>query len=43
MNVIGAYLFWYLVNCNLSAQAGAGIKEEVTSPYWENREKFAAS
>ena len=28
------------MNCNL---AGPGIKEEVTSPSWENREKFAAS
>ena len=31
------------MNCNLSDQAGPGIKEEVTSPSWENREKFAAS
>ena len=31
------------MNCNLSDQAGQGIKEEVTSPFWENREKFAAS
>ena len=31
------------MNCNLSDQAGPGIKEEVTSPTWENREKFAAS
>ena len=31
------------MNCNLSDQAGPGIKEEVTSPFWENREKFAAS
>ena len=31
------------MNCNLSDQAGSGIKEEVTSPSWENREKFAAS
>ena len=30
------------MNCNLSNQAGPGIKEEVTSPSWENREKFAA-
>ena len=30
------------MNCNLSDQAGPGIKE-VTSPSWENREKFAAS
>ena len=30
------------MNCNLSDQAGPGIKEEVTSPSWENREKFAA-
>ena len=29
--------------CNLSNQDGPGIKEEVTSPSWENREKFAAS
>ena len=42
-NFIGAYPCWYLVNCNLSDQAGPGIKEEVTSPSWENREKFAAS
>ena len=32
-----------MVNCNLSNQADTGIKEEVTSPSWENREKFAAS
>ena len=31
------------MNCNLSDQAGPGIKEEVTSPFWEIREKFAAS
>ena len=31
------------MNCNLSGQDGPGIKEEVTSPSWENREKFAAS
>ena len=31
------------MNCNLSHQAGPGIKEEVTSPSWENRAKFAAS
>ena len=31
------------MNCNLSYQAGPGIKEEVTSPSWENREMFAAS
>ena len=31
------------MNCNLSDQAGPGIKEEMTSPSWENREKFAAS
>ena len=31
------------MNCNLSNQAGPGIKEEVTSLSWENREKFAAS
>ena len=30
------------MNRNLSDQAGPGIKEEVTSPSWENREKFAA-
>ena len=30
------------MNCNLSDQAGLGIKE-VTSPSRENREKFAAS
>ena len=30
------------MNCNLSDQAGPGIKEEVTSPSCENREKFAA-
>ena len=31
------------MNCNLSDQAGPGIKEEVASPSWENREKFSAS
>ena len=31
------------MNCNLSDLAGPGIKEEVTSHSWENREKFAAS
>ena len=31
------------MTCNLSDQAGPGINEEVTSPSWENREKFAAS
>ena len=31
------------MRCNLSDQAGPGIKEEVTSPSWENREKFAVS
>ena len=31
------------MNYDLSDQAGPGIKEEVTSPSWENREKFAAS
>ena len=31
------------MNCNLRVQAGPEIKEEVTSPSWENREKFAAS
>ena len=31
------------MNCNLSDQAGPGIKEKVTSPSWENRKKFAAS
>ena len=31
------------MNCNLSDQAGPGIKEELISPSWENREKFAAS
>ena len=31
------------MNCNLSNQAGPGIKEEVTSHSWEHREKFAAS
>ena len=30
------------MNCSLSDQAGPGIKK-VTSPSWENREKFAAS
>ena len=40
---MGAYLFWYLVNCNLRVHAGQEIKGEVTSPSWENREKFAAS
>ena len=32
-----------MVNCNLRVQAGPEIKGEVTSPSWENREKFAAS
>ena len=32
-----------LVNCNLRVQAGPEIKGEVTSPSWENREKFTAS
>ena len=31
------------MNCNLRVQAGPEIKEEVTSPSWENMEKFAAS
>ena len=31
------------MNCNLKVQAGPEIKGEVTSPSWENREKFAAS
>ena len=31
------------MNCNLSDQAGPGIKKEVISSSWENREKFAAS
>ena len=31
------------MNCNLRVQAGTEIKGEVTSPSWENREKFAAS
>ena len=31
------------MNCNLSDQAGPGIKEEVTSPSWDNRKKSAAS
>ena len=31
------------MNCNLRVQAGPEIKGEVTSPAWENREKFAAS
>ena len=31
------------MNCNLTVQAVPEIKEEVTSPSWENREKFAAS
>ena len=31
------------MNCNLSDQAGPGIKEEVTSTSWENRVRFAAS
>ena len=31
------------MNCNLSDQAGPGIKEEVNSPSCENREKFVAS
>ena len=41
-NFVGAYLRWYLVS-NLRVQAGPEIKGEVTSPSWENREKFAAS
>ena len=31
------------MNCNLRVKAGPEIKGEVTSPSWENREKFAAS
>ena len=31
------------MNCNLRVQGGPKIKGEVTSPSWENREKFAAS
>ena len=31
------------MNCNLRVQVGPEIKEEVTSPSCENREKFAAS
>ena len=31
------------MNCNLRVQADPEIKGEVTSPSWENREKFAAS
>ena len=31
------------MNCNLRVQAGPEIKGEVTSPSWENREKFATS
>ena len=31
------------MNCNPSGQAGPGIKEEVTSPAWENREKLTTS
>ena len=31
------------MNCNLRVQAGPEIKGEVTSPSWENWEKFAAS
>ena len=31
------------MNCNLIVQASPEIKGEVTSPSWENREKFAAS
>ena len=31
------------MNCNLRVQVGQEIKGEVTSPSWENREKFAAS
>ena len=31
------------MKCNLSDQAGQELKEEVTFPSWENREKFAAS
>ena len=29
------------MNCNLRVQAGPEVKEEVSSPSWENREKFA--
>ena len=31
------------MNCNLRVQVGPEITGEVTSPFWENREKFAAS
>ena len=31
------------MNSNLRVQAGPEIKGEMTSPSWENREKFAAS
>ena len=31
------------MNCNLRVQACPEIKGEVSSPSWENREKFAAS
>ena len=31
------------MTCNLRVQAGSEIKGKVTSPSWENREKFAAS
>ena len=31
------------MNCNLRVQGGPEIKGEVTSPSWENREKFAAT
>ena len=31
------------MNCNPTVQAGPEIKGDVTSPSWENREKFAAS
>ena len=32
-----------MVNCNLRVQTGPEIKGEVTSPSWENRQKFAAA
>ena len=31
------------MNCNLRVQAGPEIEGEVTSPSWENREKFVTS
>ena len=31
------------MNCNLRVKAGPEVNGEVTSPSWENREKFTAS